>query len=199
MESERKIIIKELLTLPPDKLKRSFASCLEDIRLYGTMKAIEESQTLFSQIIRRLVELDVARFTREVPQSMDMFMNLLWEGIALVSAEDEHFVSILKGTRDLSVNLEASDSSLRSHFQIRQGILSGGSGMLHFKDQDLRYLGPTETILKALAGDMAWGKLTREGHPGLVPMMKPVLQGISNIIRGNCGSFSFQRGKAAWV
>jgi len=185
MESERKKKIKELLPLPPDELKRSFSSHLKDIRLYGTMKTMEESPALLSQIIGRLVELDSAEFANKVPQSMDMFMDLLWEGIALVTSENEHFASIIRGTRDLSVNLEASDSPLRSHFQIRKGILSGGSGMLHFKDQDLRYLGPTETLLKALAGDLAWGKLTREGHPGLMPMMRPVFQGIGNIIRGN--------------
>ena len=185
MESSMRKKIDDLLVLSPDDWIKSFSSILEEIRLCGTSKAMDEFPGMFAQIIRRLVEADSARIANQAPQAMDRLLNLLWEGIAETAAADQPFASALKGTRDLAVNLEAADSPLRSHFKISSGNLSGGSGMIHFKDQDLRYLGPTQDLLKALVGDGAWGKLTREGHSGLMPMLGPILKGISNIIRGN--------------
>jgi len=185
MVSEGMKKIENILSLNPDDFIRSFSSYMNEIHLYGPLKIIEESPTFLVQIIRRLVELDVAKLTKTAPQSIDMFMDILWESISLVATKKGLLDSVINDTIRVSVNFDASDSPLRSHFVINQGTLSGGSGMLHFKDQDWRYLATTETLLKALAGDIAWGKLKREGHPGLAPKMRPVLQAINSIIRGD--------------
>ncbi len=152
MAKELSTRVTELVAMPPEELRRAFSSCLEDIRLYGPGRAMEQFPAMLSGIIRKLVEIDAARFANDVPEAMDMFMNLLWECIGAAIDKREHLTSVLKSTRELTVNLEVADSPLRSHLRITKEGISGGSGLLHFKDQDLRYLGSTTDLLRALAG-----------------------------------------------
>jgi len=88
----------------------------------------------------------------------------------------------------MKVNLEASVSPLKAHFTISQGRLSGSSGLLPFKEQDFRFFGPTEVLIGLLNGELTLGfsdlKLQTEGHPGFLPLLTPVMQGIAKLIKG---------------
>ncbi|GAI28278.1 unnamed protein product, partial [marine sediment metagenome] len=131
------------------------------------------------------------------PEASDKFMDFLWEGVDVLAVkskelmselESERLMSVLKRTEQINVNIEASDSPLSGHFAISQGKLSGGSGLLHFKDQDFRFHGPTKVLLKLLRGELALGfsnpELLTDGHPGFAPYVSPVIQGISKLIKG---------------
>lgn len=189
--------IEEILQMPAEELKGALPQALDEIGNYGIEKMLKEVPDLLSKIIGKLIEVDAAKFISEVPEASDKFMDLLWEGIGsltikfkeLISElESERLMSVLKRTKQLNVNIEASDSPLSGHFAISQGKLSGGSGLLHFKDQDFRFHGPTKILLKLLRGELALGfsdpELMTDGHPGFAPYISPVIQGISKIIKG---------------
>ena len=158
---------------------------------------LKEVPDLLSKIIGKLIEVDAANFVSEVPEASDKFMDFLWEGVGVLAVkskelmlelESERLMSVLKMTKQINVNIEASDSPLSGHFTISQGKLSGGSGLLHFKDQDFRFHGPTKVLLKLLRGELALGfsnpELMTDGHPGFAPYVGPVIQGISKLIKG---------------
>jgi len=180
--------IEKILQMSAEELKDVLPSTLDEIRKYGVGKALEEVPDLLTKIMGKLVEIDAAKFVSEVPEVSDKFMGLLWEGVGVLAVKSEELRSVLERTRDINVNLEASDSPLRGHFKISQGKLSGGSGLLHFKEQDIRFLGHTEELMRLLTGEAAWGlknlKLQTEGMAGLLPFLTPVIQGISKIIKG---------------
>lgn len=189
--------IEEILQMPAEELKGALPLTLDEIGNYGIEKMLKEVPDLLSKIIGKLIEVDAAKFISEVPEASDKFMDLLWEGIGsltikskeLISElESERLMSVLKKTKQINVNIEASDSPLRGHFTISQGKLSGGSELLHFKDQDFRFHGPTEVLMKLLLDELALGfsnpELLTDGHPGFAPYVSPVIQGISKLIKG---------------
>lgn len=189
--------IEEILQMPAEEVKDALPLILDETRKYGIEKTLEEIPDLLAKIIRKLIEVDAAKFVSEAPEVSDKFINLLWEGIGKFTGksrelrselESERLMSVLKRTKQINVNIEADDSPLRGHFTISQGKISGGSGLLHFKDQDFRIFGPTEILMKLLLDELALGfsnpKLMTDGHPGLAPFVSPIIQGISKLIRG---------------
>ena len=129
--------VEEMLGMSAEGLKEVLPLTLDEIRRYGTAKMLKEVPDLFSRIIGKLIDIDAARFLSEVPEVSDRFMDTLWEGVGSLAVTNEGLRSALKRTtREIKVNLEASDSPFRGHFIIDQGRLSGGSGLLHFKEED---------------------------------------------------------------
>lgn len=189
--------IEKILQMPAEELREALPLTLDEIGNYGIEKMLKEVPDLLSKIIGKLIEIDAAKFFNEVPEASDKFMDLLWESVDVLAVkskelmselESERLMSVLKKTEQINVNIEASDSPLSGHFTISQGKLSGGSGLLHFKDQDFRFHGPTKVLLKLLRGELALGfsnpELLTDGHPGFAPYVSPVIQGISKLIKG---------------
>ena len=180
--------IGEILRMSAEELKDILPLALDEIDEYGIGKTLEEAPDLLSKIIGKLVEIDAAKFLSEVPEISDKFMDFLWEGIGVLAAKSEELRSVLAPTREINVNLEASDSPLRGHFIVSQGKLSGGSGLLHFKDEDFKYLGPTEVLMRLLSSELDLSSRVRqlltEGHSGFAPLLAPIMRGISELIKG---------------
>ena len=182
--------LEDMLRLPAEELKDVLPRTLEEIRGFGTEKMLEEVPDLLSRIIGKMVAVDAGKFLREVPEVSDKFMDLLWEAVGTRAAKSEELRATLEGTtREIHVNLEASDSPLRGHFTVSRGELSGGSGLLHFKDEDYKYMGPTEILLQLLTGELALGfsnlRLQTAGHSGWASLLAPIMRGVSKLIKGN--------------
>ncbi len=181
--------VEGMLQMSAEELKDTLPYTIDEIRRYGTSKMLEEVPDLLSKIIRKLIEIDAAKFLSEVPEVSDKFMDLLWEGVSLLAGKFEELRSALgRTTRNINVNLEASDSPFRGHFIVSKGKLSGGSGLLHFKDEDYRFMGPTEVLMELLIGELPLGfsnlRLQTAGHSGFVSLIAPILRGISKPIKG---------------
>jgi len=189
--------IDAMLQMSAAELKRALPLTLDEIGRYGIEKALGEAPDLLTRIIKKLIEVDAAKFVSEVPEVSDKFMDLFWEGIGaltpkskelMAELKSERLMSVLTRTNQINVNIEADDSPLSGHFTISQGKISGGSGLLHFKDKDFRIFGPTEVLLTLLLDELALGfsnpKLMTDGHPAFSGLVRPVTQGIAKIIKG---------------
>ncbi|MBA7563934.1 hypothetical protein ES708_05596 [subsurface metagenome] len=181
-----------------EELKDTLPPVLDEIRKHGISGVLGEVPDLLSTIMKKLIEVDAARFISAVPEVSDKFMGILWQGVDALATKSDELTSILdseelkavlkKTDGKINVNIEASDSPLTGHFTISQGKLSGGSGLFHFKDMDFRFHGPTEVLLRLLTDDLALGlsnpKLMTDGHPGLAPFVAPVVQEVAKLIKG---------------
>ncbi len=189
--------IDAMLRVSAAELKRALPLTLDEIGRYGIEKALGEVPDLLARIIKKLIEVDAAKFVSEVPEVSDKFMDLFWKGVGaltpkskelMTELESERLMSVLTRTKQINVNIEADDSPLSGHFTISQGKLSGGSELLHFKDKDFRIFGPTEVLLTLLLDELALGfsnpKLMTDGHPAFSGLVRPVTQGIAKIIKG---------------
>ncbi|MBN1105009.1 MAG: hypothetical protein JXL84_16460, partial [Deltaproteobacteria bacterium] len=86
-------------------------------------------------------------------------------------------------------NVESSDSPFRSHFIIREGKIRGGAGLLHFRDEDFRFMGPTDILMELLTGDLFLGfgnlRLQTAGHPGWIQRIAPVMREVGKLLKGS--------------
>ena len=181
--------IEEILRMCTKELKEVLPHTLDEIRRYGTAKMLKKVPDLLSRLIGRFIEMDAAKFLSEVPEVSDRFMDLLWEGVGSLAVTNEGLRSALeRTTREIKVNIEASDSPFRGHFIMGQGRLSGGSGLLHYREEDYRFMGPTEVLMGLLTGELPLGlsnlRLQTSGHSGFVGLIAPILQGVSKLIKG---------------
>jgi hypothetical protein len=113
----------------------------------------------------------------------------LWIGIGFQAKQSPKIQSLLqKAERDIHVNIEASDSPFRCHFIVAKGELTGGPGLLHFKDEDFRFMGPTETLIGLLLGDLPLGfsniQLQTAGHSGWMSRLAPIMREIAGLLTG---------------
>lgn len=181
--------IEEILRMCTKELKEVLPHTLDEIRRYGTAKMLKKVPDLLSRLMGRFIEMDAAKFLSEVPEVSDRFMDLLWEGVGSLAVTNEGLRSALeRTTREIKVNLEASDSPFRGHFIMGQGRLSGGSGLLHYREEDYKFMGPTEVLMGLLTGELPLGlnnlRLQTAGHSGFVGLIAPILQGVSKLIKG---------------
>ena len=133
--------------------------------------------------------VDAASLFSQVPQVADPLTDLLWEGVGSRAGQSPDMKSVLeKAERDLHVNIEASDSPFKSHFIVEKGKITGGSGLLPFKDEDFRFMGPTEVLIDLLTGDLPLGfsnlRLQTAGHSGWVSRVSPVMREIGRFLKG---------------
>jgi hypothetical protein len=105
------------------------------------------------------------------------------------ATESPEMKSLLqRAEREFHVNIEASDSPLASHFVVQGGRIKGAHGLLPFKDEDFRFMGPTATLCELLTGDLPLGfsnvNLQTAGHSGWVRRVAPVVRGINRLVKG---------------
>ncbi len=183
--------LEELLHAPAET-KNKLPGALEKIGKYGIAKALDENPDFLFRIFSQLRRADAGRVFRDVPGVADRFCDLLWQGIATRVAQSAAAKALFaRAERPVSVNIEASDSPFRCHFQVQNGNVSGGSGLLHFKDEDFRFMGPTETLMGLFLGDLALGfsnlQLQTAGHSGWMSRVGPMMREFARLIKGEDG------------
>jgi len=180
---------EDLLRMPAEGLKDKLSLALEEIEKYGIGKLLEEHPDFLARLLNRLKLMDAAKLFNEVAGVSDRLTNLLWEGVALRAGQSKDMKSVLqKNERDCHINIEASDSPFKHHFTVEKEKITGGSGLLHFKDEDFRFMGPTEVLIELLTGDLSLGlsnlQLQFAGHPGWMGRLAPVVREISKLLKG---------------
>jgi hypothetical protein len=63
--------------------------------------------------------------------------------------------------------------------------------LLHFKNEDFWFMGPTEVLIELLTGDLPLGfsnlRLQTAGHSGWVSRVSPVMREVSKLLKGTRG------------
>jgi len=181
--------IEDLLGMPAEGLKDKLPWVLEDVARYGIGRLLQEYPDFLAKLLNKLKQMDAAKFFNEVPDVSEELTDLLWEGVSSRAGQSKDMKSLLeRAERDLHVNIEASDSPLKSHFIVRQGKINGRSGLLHFKDEDFRFMGPTEVLIELLTGELVLGfsnlRLQTAGHSGWVSRVSPIIREVSKLLKG---------------
>jgi hypothetical protein len=181
--------IDALGRLPADELKRMLPSAIEELCAFGAGKVLEVDPDALATIIKALLNAGAAEVLTVTPTAADALMDALWDGVEARAAEIPDLTAALKRVdREIQVNIEASDSPLTGHFHITNIGITGGAGLVHFRDQDYRYMGPTEILLQLLLGELPMGtsnlQLQTAGHSGFASRVGPVLRGITTLIKG---------------
>jgi hypothetical protein len=161
----------------------SLPSLLKYIETQGIGEALNARPALLRELCRQLASegpLEQSVYCR--------FLKYYWEGVGLLVERSPTLKELLAGTMPLTVNLEATDTSLSGHFQIRDGRISGAAGMVAFKDQDFRFFGPTRVLMMLLNNELPLGyadlSLHSEGHPGLGRILFPIMRRIAQLAKG---------------
>ena len=119
----------------------------------------------------------------------ELFMKCYWEGVEFLVRNSPPLQECLAGVMPLTVNLEATDTSLSGHFRMGEGKIHGGPGMVHFRDQDYRFFGSTQVLMMFLNNELPLGyadlRLHSEGHPGLGRILFPVMRKIAQRTRND--------------
>jgi hypothetical protein len=181
--------IMENLLRAPAEIKNKLLRDLAAIDKYGVGEALEENPDFLGRLLAQLRKADAARVFRDVPGAGDRFANLLWAGVSARADKTPALKALLeKAERDIHVNIEASDSPFASHFIVEKGKIQGGAGLLHFKDEDFRFMGPSETLMGLFLGDLHLGfsnlNLQTAGHSGWTSRVNPILRAISGLLKG---------------
>jgi hypothetical protein len=181
--------IEELLRASAE-LKNKLPRALEEVGKYGIEKTLDESPDFLCRLLTQLRKADAARVFSGGSGVMDNLSNLLWSGISSRVGRSPSMKSLLeKAERDIHVNIEASDSPFQCHFIVEKGTITGGSGLLHFRDEDFRFMGPTETLMGLFIGDLPLGfsnlQLQTAGHSGWMSRVGPIMREIAKLLKGN--------------
>jgi len=183
-----KKLIADLDKMSAPELENAFPGTMDKIRSHITKMALSQIPPLLEKTIDKLLEIDAAHMIRNVPSISENFMKLLWEGIAELAKQSEEMQSLLEKTRDVNVNIEASDSPFKGHFSVNGDTLSGGPEYFHFRDEDYRIMGTTSVLLELLTDRLSMGfsnpELQTAGHSGFATFVTPVVKGIASLIRG---------------
>jgi hypothetical protein len=185
--------IENLMALPAGGFKTALPAALNEIREYGIGSLLQEYPDFLARLLSRLRQSDAAGLFNQLPGAADQLMDLLWAGVSSRAEQLKEMKALLeKAERPMHVNIEASDSPFRGHFIVREGKITGRSGLLHFKDEDFRFMGPTEVLMDLLSGDLPMGfsnlRLQTAGHSGWVSRIAPVVREIAKLLKGTQGS-----------
>lgn len=181
--------IKKMAKMPSDEIKSALPGVLGQIEKFGIEKMLDEMPDLYRRLITALTKIDAAKFGTEAPDSLNRFLSLFWDGLIAVGSKNKEVIDacgkIPEGVKitQLSINFEATDSPLQAHFIVNdKASFSYGLGLLHFKDQDFKIYGPTESLMKLFLGEAtlgAWSELDYEGHIGPFGLkMSPILRAL---------------------
>ncbi|MEM2866740.1 MAG: SCP2 sterol-binding domain-containing protein [Candidatus Hadarchaeales archaeon] len=143
--------IEEAFQLPLDQLKGNLLPLLDGIKEFGVSKLLELVPDLVPRLAKRLKEVNVTQFVKEDPEASARFMDILWEGISILAERNPDVKEALQRAGNVAVNMEAIDSPMRGHFQIKDGRLSGGSGLL--EKPDLTVKGYTQAMIEVFLGE----------------------------------------------
>ncbi len=184
-----KKILESLSKLPARELQSSLPGVLNEIQEHGIGKGLQDHPDLLGKLLAAMRKADAAQFFNRFPESADRLMNLLWEGVALRAERIQEMKSLLeRAERPVQVNIEASDSPFRGHFIVKDGKITGCAGLVHFKDEDFRFMGPTEVLMDLLTGDLPMGfsnlRLQTAGHSGWVSRISPVIRELAKLLKG---------------
>ena len=185
--------MEELWRMPAEGLKDKLFPTLEQIRKYDIGKLLQEYPDFLARLLNKLRDDDAAELFSQVPGMADHLMDLLWAGVSSRAEQVEEMKCLLeKAERPIHVNIEASDSPFRGHFIVKGGKITGRSGLLHFKDEDFRFMGPTEVLMEFLTGDLPMGisnlRLQTAGHSGWVSRIAPIIRGLVKLLKGAQGA-----------
>jgi hypothetical protein len=188
-EEAIKKCIETLLALPSEGLEAALPGALKAIREYGIGKVLQEYPDFVGRLLAVVRNADAAALFCCFPERAEQFMDLLWEGVSSRAERNKEMKSLLeKAERPMQVNIEASDSPFRGHFIVRGGKITGGAGLLHFKDEDFRFMGPTEVLMELLTGNLPMGfsnlRLQTAGHSGWVSRIAPIIREMTRILKG---------------
>jgi hypothetical protein len=187
-----KKFIETFPNLPAEGFKNALPAALHEIREYGIGSLLQEYPDFLARLFSGLRQSDAAGLFNQMPGAADQLMDLLWAGVNFRAEQLKEMKALLeKAERPMHVNIEASDSPFRGHFIIREGKITGRSGLLHFKDEDFRFMGPTEVLIDLLTGDLPMGfsnlRLQTAGHSGWVSRIAPVIREIARLLKGTQG------------
>jgi len=179
----------ENLLRAPAELKNKLPRDLKVIERAGIEKTLSLCPDFFHRLLGQLRKADAARVFNDVPGVADELAELLWAGIGHQARRTKDLRSLLaKAEREMHVNIEASDSPFQTHFIVTGGTIQGGAGLLHFKDEDFRFMGPTQTLIGLFLGDLPLGfhnlELQTSGHSGWMSRIGPIMREISKVLRG---------------
>jgi hypothetical protein len=179
----------DLLALPVEALKNKLPGAFNEIREYGIKKLLEEYPDFLAKLLAAVRKSDPAGLFNQIPGAADQLMDLLWAGVSFRAEQMKEMKALLeRAERPMHVNIEASDSPFRGHFIVKEGKITGRSGLLHFKDEDFRFMGPTEVLMDLLTGDLPMGfsnlRLQTAGHSGWVSRIAPVVREIVKLLKG---------------
>jgi hypothetical protein len=178
----------ENLLRAPAEIKNKLLRDLGAIEKYGVRKALDENPDFLGRLLSQLRRADAARVFNNISGAADQFASVLWQGLGSRAEKAPALKSLLeKAERDIHVNIEASDSPFRCHFIVEGGKIRGYSGLLHFKDEDFRFMGPTETLLGLFLGDLPLGfsnlNLQTAGHSGWMSRVGPIMREINKLLK----------------
>ncbi len=189
MSNAIKITVEALLRAPAE-MRNKLPRAVDEIGKHGIGKTLEESPDFLCRLLTQLRKAGAARVLTDVSETTSKLADLLWEGIGSRAEQSQSMKSLLaKADRDIHVNIEASDSPFQCHFSVAKGKITGGAGLLHFKDEDFRFMGPTETLMGLFIGDLPLGfnnlQLQTAGHSGWMSRVGPIMREISKLLKGS--------------
>jgi hypothetical protein len=181
--------IENLLALPAEGLKTALPGALNEIRRHGVGKVLQENPDFLGRLLTQIRHADPAELLSRLPGVADQLMELLWLGVSYRAEQGKEMKTLLeKAERDIHVNIEASDSPFKGHFIVQNGKIFGRPGLLHFKDEDFRFMGPTEVLMDLLTGDLPMGfsnlRLQTAGHSGWVSRIAPIIREMTRLLKG---------------
>jgi len=182
----------DLLALSGEGLKRKLPGALIQVREYGVERLLGEYPDFLAELLTAVRKSDPAGLFNQLAGAADQLMDVFWEGVASRAEQVKEMKVLLeRAERPMHVNMEASDSPFRGHFIVKEGKITGRSGLLHFKDEDFRFMGPTEVLMDLLTGDLPMGfsnlRLQTAGHSGWVSRIAPVVREIVKLLKGKQG------------
>lgn len=183
----------DLLALPAEGLASKLPEAFNEIREYGIEKLLQEYPDFLGRLLIKLRDAHPAELFSQLRTVADQLMELLWAGVTYRAEQVKEMKALLeKAERDIHVNIEASDSPFRGHFIVQGGKITGRSGLLPFKDEDFRFMGPTEVLIDLLTGDLPMGfsnlRLQTAGHSGWVSRIAPVIREMAKLVKGAQGA-----------
>jgi hypothetical protein len=185
--------IENLLALPAEGLKTALPGALNEIRRHGVGKLLQQNPDFLGRLLIKLRDADPAGLFSRLPGVADQLMELLWAEVSYRAEQVKEMKALLeKAERDIHVNIEASDSPFKGHFMVQKGKILGRPGLLHFKDEDFRFMGPTEVLMDLLTGELAMGfsnlRLQTAGHSGWVSRIAPIIREMTRLLKGDHGA-----------
>ncbi len=181
--------IEDLLAQPGEGLKTALPGALNKIQRHGVGKLLQGNPDFLGRLLIKLRDADPAGLFSRLPGVADQLMELLWVGVSYRAEQVKEMKALLeKAERDIHVNIESSDSPFKGHFIVQKGRILGRPGLLHFKDEDFRFMGPTEVLMDLLTGDLPMGfsnlRLQTAGHSGWVSRIAPIIREMTRLLKG---------------
>ena len=175
--------MQDILKMSTEGLIFTLPSFFDQVRKNGVKTSMEESPGLLYQILTKLEESDLLKIGADNPEIFDSFMEIFWQGIA---AKAESVRPFLERFGNFAVNYETFDTPLKTHARVSGGKITGGLGMVKFREQDARWFGDTKEVLALLRGEFNMIKLYTEKlfFEGFMPLLAAKAAPFNTLIGG---------------